>query len=197
MTIDSGALQHNLDLSFNRVIKDRFEVMTSTPFGGTYANRVFYDDPLGDPTALDQRRTALRYWVGTNVLMGGVGLKVPTIMQLDFYSAIGDSSNQSTSDRWGHKLQSMIVDFIGIWTPSDGSFPIYDWSNLASPVLPTPPLLPMVFLIRNSRGQFGWPDENVPLEPDRGLNHRVVSYHCWHQNDLVGTTGGGGNPIYF
>lgn len=189
MSLGPESLQVNLDLSVNYVIKQRFEPLTSTPFGGTYAGRVFYEDALADPTALDQRRTALRYWVGIQFIMPGVGLHLPTIAQMDFYTAVGDSSNQSTSDRWGHKLSAMVQDFIGIWSPSDVSFPVLDFSNLAAPA---PCALPTWFMVKNSRSMWGWPEERIRMIPDKGLNHEVVTYHFWHQADLEPS-----QPIYF
>lgn len=186
MSFGTELRQDYFNLSINKVIKTRFA--NSTSFSGIYNNRVFYEDALADPTAFDQRATALGYWVDLSFLMPGLGQHLPTIAQLDFYYAQKDYGDQTGSgDRYGHKLTSMVDDFISIWSPSDASFPLYDFT------IPTVPSLQTAWgIVKNSRSMWGWPEERVKLQPDRGLWHEVVTYHYWFDQDLHPS-----QPLYF
>lgn len=169
--------QNNVNLTIFRRIKNLVDA-------GTYSGRVFYEDALADPTALNAANTALRYWFEVAIVSGGVGLKLPTIVQVDCYYVTGTPGNQSSSDRYGHKVQAMAVDFQSAFAGSSSGvgFKVYDFSTDASnPTETTEWLIP-----RNSRGQFGWVEEVVRMPSENGLQRVVMTLHVWHHEDLMG-----------
>lgn len=177
MSLGAESRQRNFNLSVFRVVKQRYD--DAALFGGVYFGHVFYQDALADPTALDERHTALGWWVDLQFIAPGLGQHLPTIMQADFYYLQGDYGTQSTGDRYGHKLTNMVDDFISIWSPSDCGFRIYDFAVPASPAITE-----AWAIVKNSRSMWGWPEERVRIEPDRGLQHEIVTYHFWFDQDL-------------
>lgn len=177
MTLAVGLRQRNIDLSLLRIVQTRFAT-------GAYATRTFAQDALADPTALDERKTALRYWVEVSFPSHGTGQKVPTIMQVDCFYAVGDLGNQGTSDQYGHKTTDVADDFVAAMTPANVGLTVYDYDNPASPVATTEWVL-----IRNSRGQQGWPESRQRVFAERGLVRETLTYHVWHRQDLHGVQG--------
>jgi hypothetical protein len=165
--------QINLLRSFNVALLDRMTAISSA-----YASRIFFEDSMADPTALDERTTALTYWVNTRYVAGGVGLKMPTIIQVDCY--YGTGTEDSPLDRYGHLAIGVSDDVIAAWTACDGGVQIQDFSSSQS----SPSATAEWFLIRNSRGQQGWPDSRRQVPARRGLIIEVLTFHVWHHQDL-------------
>ena len=178
MTLSVGLRQRNVDLSIFKLIQDRFA--NAAP----YSTRTFFGDSLADPTARSSLNTALAYWVECRIVARGAGQKVPTVLQVDVYYQTGDPGDQATSDEYGHKATSVGDDFVAAMTPCNAGFTVYDFATPSTPVATSEWLL-----IRNSRGQQGWPEERRPVDTDRGLHRHVLTYHVWHRQDLQGVQG--------
>lgn len=178
MAISAGYKQENVDISIMDHVRDRMTAL----FPAKYftPTRIFPQDMLGDPSALDERRTSLKYWIELSIINRGVGLKIPTIMQADCFYAVGSEGNQTDHDRYGHKNTEVADDLIEALGKTSG-FLISDWVTPASPVATD-----LCLIVRNSRGQFGWPDSRDRTFNITGLNREVVTYHFWHIQDLHG-----------
>jgi hypothetical protein len=161
-----------------------------TGYGATYTGRVFYNDPFGDPTQLDARVTQLRYWVHARLVRYGLGIKRPTVFQFDIYQTTGVEGTQSPTtgfDQYGHQATDIVADLVSAFSPSDSGVLIKDYT--VTPLTPTNTT--EWYIIRNSRGQWGHPEEVVRLHDDRGLIRDIATYHVWHHQDLEG------QPVYF
>jgi hypothetical protein len=173
MALTQSVRQRNVNLTIFDKVKDNFAV-------GTYLNRVFPQDALADPVALDETNTALRFWVELAILNSGTGMKLPTIMQVDCYYAVGDRGNQATSDRYSDKVTGVADDFINAMSTSDAGFLVVDFS--VTPASPT--TTDQWLLIKNSRGELGWPESRNRIFNTTGFTRETLTYHIWHHEDL-------------
>jgi hypothetical protein len=181
MSLQQRHRQRNLNLTFQTTVETRLIAINAA-----YATRMFFNDTLADPTALDGRLSALGFWVNLRYVRGGVGLKQPTLYQIDCYSAVG--TIVSPSDRYAEESVEVADDVIASMATADRGVLIKDYS--VTPLAPTTTI--EWYLVRNPAGQQGWPAERVQIPNDRGLLIECLTFHIWHHQDLHP-----GQQIYF
>jgi len=172
--------QRNVDLTILKHLNDRMGAL----YGATYTGRIFRDR-LADPTALDARRAALRYWIELFVVSHGTGLKVPTIVQADCFWTVGSEGDQATTDRYGDKLTGMVDDLLGALSNATSGIRMLDFSAVVT-TSHTPAPLDQWIICRNSRGQLGLPESRRRFGNDRGLGRETLTFHFWYLQDLHG-----------
>ncbi|OGL43700.1 MAG: hypothetical protein A2W05_08790 [Candidatus Schekmanbacteria bacterium RBG_16_38_10] len=170
MSLQQAHRQKNLVQTFNQMVESRIPVK--------YADRIFFEDFLADPSAMDERLNSLHYWINLRYVAGGVGLKQPTLIQIDCYFTVGSYSAQE--DRYGAQSINVGDDVIAAMSTADRGVYIKDFSS--DPLNPS--LTEEYLLVRNSRGQQGWPDSRRQIPADRGLVAESLTFHVWHSQDL-------------
>ena len=177
MSLPAHLRQVNVDLSIQKHLNDTWVVP-----GGLTA-RVFWSDPLADPTNLQEVLSELDYWFDVQFVARGAGQKLPTMVQIDAYYRVGIAGTEATHDRYGHKLTDLIDDLQATLTPAQTAFACYDFSST-----PLSPVSQGCYLqIRSAQGQMGWIDRNARRQLENGLWRQIVTIRVWHRQDLQGT----------
>lgn len=149
--------------------------------GANYTGRVFWGDELADPTAFDTRTSALSHWAIVRIVNEGAGDGVPTLVQVDLYSRVGNRGNQATTgDRNGRRLTEMAHDLRSGIPASENRILIYDFAVEDTPVVTTGWLI-----VGNSRGQINRFNERRRLPAPPGLQRMAVTIAFWHYLDCA------------